>query len=146
MTEQYNPLNHSIVQAMGGGAYGEYQATDFHEALLREIGREISRIHWNRYQKPWDTSEDDPEIPGIWWRNFRYDCPCLEVDSGGWSDERYHTEDCLRTKPNFQFETVTFNWYKHLGRGMSTNTSMDAEGWMRWFDRCIAKVRENDVR
>lgn len=140
----YNPLEHSVVSALiRNEPHERYEATDFHEALLFAIAREIGRVHHNRYQTSWDRWSDDPHIPGIQWRRYAYDCDCPE-DSDGFTPR--HLENCPLCQPNFGFEDVRFTWYKNPGRGMSVNKSWSADEWMQWFDRCVAKVREFDYR
>ena len=131
MTEgkRYNPLSHSAVQATHG-YWSEYQADDFHEALLRRILDEVERVHWNVYQHRWtsdraeahgvEPSQEDPEISGV---QFRY---CNEDDN---------------PDPNFACCGVEFRWYKSIGRGMSVNRTMSAEEWRSWFDRCLSLIR-----
>jgi hypothetical protein len=136
----YNALEHSVVQALITNDTTEaYEATDFHEALLFAIAREIGRVHLSRYQTSWNRWSDDPHIPGIRWHRYVYDCGCPE-DGDNFIPR--HEEDCPTAQPNFQFENVCFRWYKNPGRGMSVNVVMADSEWRAWFDRCITKIRE----
>lgn len=136
-------MNHSVVSALiRNEPHEQYEATDFHEALLFAIAREIGRVHHNRYQSSWDRWSDDPHIPGIQWRRYAYGCDCPE-DNDGFTPR--HLEDCPLCQPNFAFEDVRFTWYKNPGRGMSVSKSMPAAEWQAWFERCIAKIQEFDV-
>jgi hypothetical protein len=143
MGKLYNPLEHSIVQALiRNEPHEAYEANDFHEALLFAIAREIGRVHHNRFQAPWDRWSDDPHIPGIQWRRYVYDCECPE------SEDNFvprHREDCPLCQPNFGFEDVRFAWYKNPGRGMSVNKDWPPSEWVAWFERCISKIKEFDV-
>lgn len=141
--KEFNPLEHSIVMSlMRNEPYQTYEATDFHEALLFAIAREIGRVHHNHYQSSWDRWSDDPHIPGIRWRRYVYQCDCPESDDGFIPR---HLENCIVSQPNFQFEDVEFNWYKYPGRGMSVNKEWATDEWRQWFDRCITKIREFDT-
>lgn len=120
-----------------------FEATDFHKALLFAIGREIGRVHWNRYQTSWNRWSDDPHIPGIQWHRYVYGCNCPEDDDGF---VPRHLDDCLKAQPNFQFENVSFRWYKNPGRGMSVSVAMKEEEWVTWFNRCLDKIREFDIK
>lgn len=140
MTESYNPLNHSIVQATTG-TWCEYECDPYVEALLDALLDEIRRVHWNVYQHQWGPSWhydeiEDPEIPGILFTRYYDGCPC--------EDEPEHRPDCRHARPNFQFEDVQFRWYKYPGRGMSTTKEWNAEQWRTWFMRCRDKIREFD--
>lgn len=142
--KKYNPLEHSVVQALIRNEPTQtYEATDFHEALLFGIAREIGRVHSNRYQTSWDRWSDDPHIPGIQWRRYAYDCDCPnEKDSFVPS----HLDSCPLCQPNFSFGGVSFNWYKNPGRGMSVNVLWSPRKWSAWLDRCLSKIREFDIR
>lgn len=139
VAKRYNPLEHSVVQGLiRNEPHQSYEASDFHEALLFAVAREIGRVHWNRYQKSWDRWSDDPHIPGIQWRRYIYDCDCKE-------DEGFipkHDENCPLLQPNFRFGEAEFNWYKNPGRGMSVNQDWAPEKWMEWFNKCLEKIRE----
>lgn len=82
---EYNPFNHSIVQACVG-AWSRYEVDDFVEALFDSILKEIERVHWNVYQHQWGPSWhadeiENPEIDGISFVRFyqdRCDCGGLE--------------------------------------------------------------------
>ena len=126
----YNPLEQTEI----------FEATDFHEALLFSIAREIGRVHHNRYQASWDRWSDDPHIPGIHWRSYRYECGCPEENDF----IPRHTEDCQAILPNFRFENISFRWYKNPGRGMSVSSNMSESEWVSWFDRCLAVIRKFD--
>jgi hypothetical protein len=142
--KQFNAFDHSLVQALVSPTRTcDYEATDFHEALLFGIAREIGRVHFNHYQSSWDRWSDDPHIPGIHWRVYRYDCDCLEKATPD-NFLPVHGEDCVQNQPHFRFEDVEFVWYKYPGRDMSINKEMSAEEWRAWFDRCLARIREFD--
>lgn len=137
MSNEYNPLQHSIVQA-SVGTWCRYECDDFIEALLMAILAEITRVHWNIYQHSWGASWhadeiEDPEIPGIQFTRYYDGCEC--------EDEPEHRKDCRHARPNFQHEDVQFRWYKYPGRGMSTNKEWNAEEWRAWFQRCLATIR-----
>lgn len=137
MTESYNPLNHSVVQAVSG-TWCSYEADDFIEALFMAILKEIKRVHWNVYQHSWGPSWhadeiEDPEITGILFTRYYDGCKC--------EDEPEHRPDCRHAKPNFQHEDVQFRWYKYPGRGMSTNKDWTPTEWRDWFGRCLNTVK-----
>jgi hypothetical protein len=135
----YNPLDHSVVQAVKG-TWCRYDVPDYVEALFDKILGEIGRVHWNVYQHKWGPSwhsdeVEDPEIPGIAFVRYYDGCACEDEDESG------HRPDCRHSKPNFQHEDVQFRWYKYPGRGMSTNKEWTAEEWVAWFERCLQTVK-----
>lgn len=80
-SKEYNPLQHSVVQAVAG-AWSRYECDDFVEALLDYILDEIKRVHWNVYQHQWGPTwhaddVEDPMIDGISFVRFYQDrCDC----------------------------------------------------------------------
>lgn len=138
MTEEYDPIQHSVVHAVTG-VWCRYSADDFVEALFSAILDEIKRVHWNVFQHQWGPSwhadqVEDPMIPGISFVRYYDGCEC--------EDESEHRPDCRHSKPNFQHEDVQFRWYKYPGRGMSTNKDWSADEWRAWFGRCLATIRQ----
>lgn len=137
--KQYSPLDHSVVQFMTNELVQEFEATDFHEALLFGIAREIGRVHWNVYQKSWDRWDDDPKIPEIHWRRYRYECACEEHYNDPFVPQ--HLPGCIQLTPCFEFAGVRFNWYKNPGRGMSMNAMKTDTEWRLWFEACITQIK-----
>ncbi|MER5394117.1 hypothetical protein [Saccharopolyspora sp. NPDC002686] len=39
---------------------------------------------------------------------------------------------------------VELRWYKHLGRGMSVNRSLQPQEWVQIFDACIASIHATE--
>lgn len=205
MSKEYNPFEHSVVQACGlSGSYRRYEVSDFVEALVFHIKAELERVYWNWNQR--DFEEHDwqfVEIPGFAWRRYFWDdCDCgadspvhakdcdtqtkqrewvsrrikAMTDPGGsgrmidftpereaaflrtdprpictcgaeaaWKPRDTHLPDCSPHLPNLKFEDVEICWYKHPGRGMSTNVSLDERGWRGWLDRCLMAIRGYDT-
>lgn len=138
MAKEYNPLEHSVVQAFMGGVWCQYSCDDFVEALLSAILAEIKRVHWNIYQHQWGPSwhydqVEDPCIDGILFTRYYDGCKC--------EDEPQHFPECRHVRPNFQHEDVQFRWYKYPGRGMSTNKDWTPEEWRAWFARCLSTIQ-----
>lgn len=138
--ESYNPLNHSIVQAMNG-TWEDFAAPDYVDALLSELLSEIRRVHWNLYAHEWgptwhSDSVEDPEIDGIVFTRYYDGCAC--------EDEPEHAPECRHSRPNFAFDGVAFRWYKRPGRGMSTNKNLTPEEWVNWFNKCLAHIQSQD--
>lgn len=136
-SEEYNPLDHSIVQATVG-TWCRYECDDFIEAIFMSVLKEIERVHWNVYQHKWGPSWhadeiEDPEIAGIQFTRYYDGCSC--------EDEDEHRPECRHSRPNFQHEDVQFRWYKWPGRGMSTNKDWAADDWRMWHSRCLETIR-----
>lgn len=123
--KKYNPLQHSVIQAISGEQYLQYETEEFHFALLKGIMDEIERVYWNRNQIKWDEY-NNPNIPNIIWNSY------------DWNQES--------KAPNFQYKDVCFNWYKYPGRGMSTNKNWSGSKWKIWFDDCIHNIQSFDTQ
>ena len=120
------------------------EASEFVNALIYAIRRDITRVYWNVNQKQWkgdpevdlwsDEAEElsyDTTIPGIEWRPY-YNwggCP---------SDPDWDQDEA--NKPNFSFEGVEIRWYKRFGRSMNVNVCWSAAKWQRWFERCVQAI------
>ena len=120
---KYEP---ELGQMFFGNQWGNYELPDYVVCLLQGIFDEISRIHWNIYQKGWGDSEE---------LDFRG----VKVRPYYWGDDGIERE-----KPNFEFENVKIYWYKYFGRGMSCNVEMNAEEWVDWFHRCLNAINSKE--
>lgn len=98
-TKEYNPTDHSIVQAfLKADACNRYEVPDFVEALLHHIKSELERVYWNVKQEQLDNREDWQflEIPGFEYRCYCWgDCDCGfdELDHE-WSEAHKHAPEC----------------------------------------------------
>lgn len=129
MTKEYNPLEHSVVQACGlSGGIRRYEVSDFVEALVFAIERELERVYSNWNQKLFEEHDwQFIEIEGFAWRRFY------------WGDNEKEMD-----LPNLTFGEVQICWYKYPGRGMSTNVDYDERQWREWFDEVMKTVRLYD--
>lgn len=131
-TKKYNPLEHSVVQAlMKPDATHTYEVPDYVEALLFGLKQELERVYWNWNQESLDN-RDNREL--------------LDVP-GGFEYRRYYWDDdeAECAKPNLKFGRVVINWYKHMGRGMSTNCDLTERKWREWFDEAMIAIRLYDT-
>jgi len=67
------------------------------------------------------------------------DCPRSE-EWRKWASTHWHSPDCELAKPNFKFGEAEIRWYKHVGRGMSTNVDWDEAKWREWFADCFMAI------
>lgn len=88
MTTEYNPLNHSVVQALQS-TWQRFEASQFVAALIREIKAELETAYWNVKQQNFEDRKEREflEIPGFAFRDFTYDCDCG-------SEAPLHAPDC----------------------------------------------------
>lgn len=59
-----------------------------------------------------------------------------------WCGGDAHPDGC---PPNFTWRNVQISWYKHLGRGTSSNIDLSPDLISELLDDCLASVREMDV-
>ena len=131
MNKKYNPLEHSVVQALlKPDATHCYEVDDFVEALILGLYRELERCYWNWNQEGLEHRKDWQllDVPGGFEYRRYY-----------WGDEE---ENC--GLPNLKFGPVVINWYKRIGRGMSTNVDWSEKQWREWFDEAMKSVRLYD--
>ena len=131
MGKEYNPLEHSVVQALlKPDATHRYECDDFIEALMFGLRRELERCYWNWNQEQLDERKD--------WELVGLDLG-FEYRRYYWGDEEDEAG-----RPNFKFGSVVINWYKHVGRGMSTNVDWNEKQWREWFDEAMKAIRLYD--
>lgn len=120
MTDAYQP---EMGQLLFGNPTSQFACRPFVTALLLEAIGEIETVFWNMNQRRWDRRED-PKIPGV---EFRPYC---------WDEE----DEAECAKPNFKWGGAEIRWYKHPGRGMSTDVDWTPAQWAEWFDSLYAHV------
>jgi hypothetical protein len=131
--------------AAGTGNYGTSGQVD---ALILDLIHEIERVFANVNQREWNYSwsGEDPRIPGIVFRGFRY--PKYDFQDEIPEDEKEEAErDRIEAAlPCFEYGGVAIWWYKHPGRSMSSNCRMSAQEWFDWHESAIKCIRAADVR
>lgn len=146
MSDDYDPLKHSIVQAcMPGPKWNKYEAPAFVVALLEYIVNEAGRVAGNVRQDRYALDRIE-EIQGFELRPYGWDCNCgSPVDDQG-DEVGPHHENCAFMLPNLRFGDVSVSWYKHLGRGTSVSENWTAEQWRVWFDGCLEHLKDWERR
>src|SRR5687768_12701965 len=136
-------------QILHGNPVGA-DTSDFVDALVFAIRRELSRVYWNVNQKYWAGDpvagpytnrgcklSYEPLPPGIEWRPYYNWGGCPEDDDWDQSEA---------DKPNFSFEGVEFRWYKNFGRSMNVNVCWTADKWQQWFERVMQTIRAYETQ
>lgn len=112
-SKQYNPFEHSIVQAaLKADGYQRYECSEFVEALLRSLVRELERVYWNWNQEQFEDRKDREflEIEGFEYRRYFWDdCDCGfdEIDHQ-WSQNNKHSEECYYTVTHRLIDELPF--------------------------------------
>ena len=136
MSKQYEP---ELGQRCYGNPWNTYEVTDFIEALFWYILKEAGRVHGNITQNHrsdgllhqlYESGVNGIHVGPVLFRTYQ------------WVNHDLHPE--VAELPNFVFEDVEIRWYKHPGRGMSTNKDWKPEEWIEWFDRCLKALRDLD--
>ena len=111
-----------------------YSCPEWVVALLRDIDREMERVHWNVFQKEMDSPFENT--------GSRYMGKSLKVKAYSWGDD-----DPIEW--NFKFGDIEVSWYKHLGRGTRINIDPKSkhfkEMMLEMYNTCIEEVREADI-
>ncbi len=81
-------------QALFGNPTGQYDCSDFVEALVASLFEEIDRVYWNIHQKAWDRLES-PDFPYITYKTYSWgECDC------GWDEISFdepHEDTCYQS-------------------------------------------------
>lgn len=100
MSEEYNPVNHSVVQALlKADGYQRYECPDYVEALLRDVVRELERVYSNWHQEQFDERKDWQylEIEGFQYRRYFWD----DCDCG--AESPVHAKECRSIAEHYEW-------------------------------------------
>lgn len=104
---------------MSFGSWMEKDLPEYSKALVLYLLKEFGRIGHNVHH--WSQEDyKDLTMSGIEYKPYDYD------------NNIY----------NLKFGEVMVSWYKHPGRGMSTNVDLSPEDWIVWFDKCLLALRQ----
>lgn len=111
-----------IGQICFGQPTEEHDLPDFVRSMFRGIERQFGIVYWNWKQEEFDGHAGPVDIGAVHWRPY------------SWNDED--------GGPNFWLDNidVKLRWYKHPGRGMTTNRKLSAAAWAKWHDKVMAEL------
>lgn len=117
-------IRHEKLQEIRDSAQREGRDAQFSMMMMfAQYGSSV--VHFDRS----DEWEKDNPVPS---------CSCgAEQD---WKPRGYHLATCSPGLPNMKFGDVTINWYKYIGRGMSTNVNWTAPEWVEWFNNALGAI------
>lgn len=129
MTTAYQP---EIGQMCFGNPWNGYAVPEFVEAMVVSLNHESNRIHRNNTQRFGDHLGEGVNVKmgEVDWHTY------------WWGDD----EAPEASLPNLAFQDVEIRWYKHIGRGMSTNVEKTEAEWVTWFNAAMASIRTEDKR
>jgi len=119
-------------QAAFGQPWKEFEVPVIWEAALAYLDSELSRVMWNIHQKEYSSPFANTGI------SFE-ECDVFSIYAYSWdfeSEQEY----------NFKWRDIEINWYKYLGRGMSTNALLTAELAAEMLEDCLAAVEEYELK
>jgi len=124
---EYEP---EIGQILFGQPFKQFAVSELCEAALVMIESEIERVMWNAHQAEYPSP----------FRNTgsSFECDAFMVEAYRWGDQSDQTF-------NFKWGDVEISWYKHLGRGMSSNIELTPGIIDRMLTDCLAAVRAMDT-
>ena len=106
--KEYNPLDHSIVQALlKADGCNQYEVPDYVEALLFGLRGELDRCYWNAKQAQLDDREDWQLLDvgeGFEYRRYFWgDCDCgfderFSAAETEWGKHNKHAAGCYQTE------------------------------------------------
>jgi len=71
-------------------------------------------------------------------------CSCGAEQS--WTPRDRHEPTCGTMLPNFVACGAEIRWYKHPGRGMSTNVDWTEKRWRLWLDETLRIIRDHESK
>ena len=104
---------------------------------------ELGQVLWGQ---KWESLE--PPLPVECWLEI---LKSIVGEDDGWYDVENEVfsmhpywwgddDDPRANRPNFKCGDVEIYWYKHICRGMSTNTKMSDMEWHKMFAKCVQKA------
>ena len=115
-------------QIMFGNPTGAYGTEEWVDALVEALLYDIERVYWNQQQEQWNRYEDI-KMEGVEFRPYY------------WGDNE---EEAAKPNLKFDFSEQAIRWYKHPGRGQSSELKFTPEEWIEWFNKGMAVIRGND--
>jgi hypothetical protein len=135
MSNEYTPEPGQILYGYG---MSEFECPTYVDAFIQYLLSDYARIYWNHFQESFELDGYRPENP---------DSTILAVDDltvrGYWWGDESAPEATL---PNLSFKGVDIYWYKHPGRGQSTNIEKTPQQWVAWFEQALAAIQRADSR
>lgn len=122
---KYTP---ELGQEFFGNKWNAYECPEFVISMTEYLIKEIERIYWNNNQKRWEDAKN-PKLKEIIYRDYY------------WGENKKE-----KNKPNFAFAGVKIRWYKHIGRGTTTNKIMTEKKWVAWFNKTLKHIRSQQKR
>lgn len=151
--ESPEPYHRELGQVLSGDVSEKYEIPNYAVALVMDLLGEYSRVYWNHFQEECPILGNGfyrPDTPGSDGQHLLV--RGLTVRSFWWGDPYAHAHPDVKPlegeaeKPNLEFGPVRIHWYKHAGRGMSTNVSFTPGQWAAWYDEVRAAILAADVK
>ena len=111
---------------------------------------ELGQAVFGRDTLPFDLEAQYPQASHF----LRAICELLPTPEGRMSGDADYADEIMEVhrywwgdddapeanRPNFKCGDVAIKWYKHCGRGMSTNKKMSAREWQELFIECLQQA------
>lgn len=124
------PNNIELGQMLfGANIIQSKECPDWIIALLRDIGRKMDIVMWNKmqdeYNNPFENTGND------------YIGNCFEVHAYNWDDDK--------SQPyNFKYKNIEISWYKYLGRGTTINGYYEPSQIISMYNDCLQEIEQLD--
>lgn len=131
-----------IGQMLFTSGCGEFETNPSVDALIRDLITETARVFHNRTGREWDYSwsGEDPVIPGLTFRGFRYPRYDAEDEIPPGKETEAEADRQEAALPCMEIEDVSIWWYKYPGRSMTVNSTLTPEQWFDWHQRSLRVV------
>lgn len=122
---EYEP---ELGQLIFGQPHQEYEVSEYVEAVLAMLDREMERVWFNTH------GHNDPYSSPFRNTSASYVTDTFEAHAYSWTDDEQEY--------NFKWRDVRISWYKYLGRGMSANVKIPPDLGAEMLDDCLRAVRK----
>ena len=105
-----------------------YEVPLIWEAALLYLQYELDRVMWNIYQKEYESPFSNT--------GNRFDAlPEFIAEAYSWNDD-------YNQPFNFKWRDIEIEWYKYLGRGMSSNKILTPETASTMIEECVQALQK----
>jgi len=91
-----------------------YECPKWVEWILLGIDGELGQLHWNTFQKLWDSPFENT--------GTRFDGSNFTVKAYAWDGEQ---------EWNFKYKDIEISWYKYLGRDTTINIDPKSKDFIK---------------
>lgn len=118
----------------------QWADADFITAILESIEADLLRVMWNINQEEYDNDNPFRNTGNV--KGYKNDTFEVHAYDWGWDLSDSNTPQ----PPNFIWRDLEITWYKHCGRGISTNRPVTHDELAIMLKECRNSLDEIDIK